>query len=321
MPKQVSLLQDLTWRIEAMGFDVLSLVLRALPIDAASAFGGWLLRTLGPLSPNHAVARTNLGFAFPDMGEAETSRLLKGVWDNVGRTFAEFVLMDRITPATGRVEIVGRERLDAIRDSGKPVIFVSGHFANWEVMMVALFSAGIEAHVAYRPTNNPYVNKRIVEGRARYGITLLSPKGKGGRDLMLSLRRGTSLAILIDQKDSRGVVVPFFGKPAPTMPGAARMALHYGLEVQPLKVERLKGARFRMTVGDPIVLEKTGDNDRDIVVGTERINTFLEGVIRDRPEGWFWVHRRWRREDYPGGDTKKRKRPRRRDLAAVDPEA
>lgn len=320
MPKKASLLQDLSWRIEAVGYDVLRVVLRLLPVDTASAFGGWLLRTLGPLSPNHLVARTNLGFAFPDMSEADKTALLPRIWDNVGRTFAEFVLMDRITPEAGRIEIVGRERLDVIREGGKPVIFVSGHFANWEVMMVALFSAGIAAHVAYRPTNNPYVNERIVQGRARYGITLLSPKGKGGRDLMLSLRRGTSLAILIDQKDSRGVVVPFFGKPAPTMPGAARMALHYGLEVQPLKVERLKGARFRMTVGDPIVLEKTGDNDQDIEVGTRRINTFLEGVIRDRPEGWFWVHRRWRREDYPGGDTKKRKRPR-RNLAAAEPEA
>ncbi|MBX7249288.1 MAG: lipid A biosynthesis acyltransferase [Caulobacteraceae bacterium] len=287
-------------------------LLRALPVDWASAFGGWLLRTLGPLSPNQKVALTNLGFAFPQMSEAERRALLPAIWDNIGRTFAEFVLMDRINPESGRVEIVGAERLAAIKASGKPVIFVSGHFANWEVMMVALFSAGIEAHVAYRPTNNPYVNRRIVEGRARYGITLLSPKGKGGRDLMLSLRRGTSLAILIDQKDSRGVDAPFFGKPAPTMPGAARMALHYGLPVQPLSIERLEGARFRMTVGEPIMLEKTGDTEADIVAGTLRINAFLEDVIRVRPEGWFWVHRRWRREDYPGGDAKRRERLRRR---------
>lgn len=300
--------QDLSWRIEAAGYDLMRALLRALPVDAASAFGGWLLRTLGPLSANQAVARANLGFAFPQMSEAEKAALLPRIWDNIGRTFAEFVLMDRITPESGRVEIVGRERLDAIKASGKPVIFVSGHFANWEVMMVALFSAGVAAHVAYRPTNNPYVNQRIVEGRARYGITLLSPKGKGGRDLMLSLRRGTSLAILIDQKDSSGVEVPFFGKTAPTMPGAARMALHYGLQVQPLEIERLKGARFRMTVGEPIVLEKSGDLDADIVAGTERINSFLERVITARPQEWFWVHRRWRRSAYPGGDTKKRRK-------------
>lgn len=307
MAEQPSFWQDLSWRIEAAGFDLLRGVLRLLPVDAASGFGSWLMRAIGPMTAYQSVAMTNLGFAFPEKSEAERARILKGVWDNVGRTFAEFVIMDRISPSTGRVEIVGLERLEAIKASGKPVIFVSGHFANWEVMMVALFSAGIEAHVAYRPTNNPYVNRRIVEGRARYGIKLLSPKGKGGRDLMLSLRRGTSLAILIDQKDSQGVEIPFFGRPAPTMPGAARMGLHYGLEVQPLAIERLKGARFRMTVAEPIILEKTGDAAADIEAGTRRINDFLEERIRAKPEDWFFVHRRWRRREYPGGDTKKKR--------------
>ena len=307
MADKPSFLQNLTWRVEALGYDVMGAVLRLLPVDAASAFGGWLLGLIGPMTAYQSVAMTNLAIALPDRTEAERAAILKGVWDNVGRTFAEFVVMDRISPKTGRVEIVGGDRLEAIRASGKPVIFVSGHFANWETMMVALFSAGIEAHVAYRPTNNPYVNRRIVEGRARYGIKLLSPKGKGGRELMLSLRRGTSIAILIDQKDTSGIEVPFFGRPAPTMAGAARMALHYGLEVQPLSVERLKGARFRMTVHAPIVLEKTEDRDRDIAEGTARINAFLEDRIRERPEGWFFVHRRWRRREYPGGDLKKKK--------------
>jgi KDO2-lipid IV(A) lauroyltransferase len=308
LAEKPSALQDLSWRFEAFGYDLLSALLRILPIDSASGFGGWMLRLLGPLGGYRDVVRTNLGFALPDLTPAERARIERGVWDNVGRTFAEFVIMDRIATDPSRIEIVGLEKLAAIKASGKPVIFVSGHFANWEVMMVALFRAGIEAHVAYRPTNNPYVNRRIVEGRAGYGINLLSPKGKGGRDLMLSLRRGTSLAILIDQKDSSGIEVPFFGKPAPTMSGAARMALHYGLPVQPLSVERLTGARFRMTVGEPILLEKTGDTERDIVEGTMRINAFLEGVIRARPQDWFFVHRRWRRSDYPGGDTKKRRK-------------
>lgn len=307
MAEQPSSWQDFSWRLQAVGYDLVRAVLRLLPVDTASGFGGWLLGLIGPMTAYQSVAMTNLGFVFPDKNEAERSAILKGVWNNVGRTFAEFVIMDRITAASGRIEIVGRERLEAIKASGKPVIFVSGHFANWEVMMVALFSVGIEAHVAYRPTNNPYVNDRIVRARAGYGIKLLSPKGKGGRDLMLSLRRGTSLAILIDQKDSQGIEVPFFGRPAPTMAGAARMALHYGLEVQPLAIERLDGARFRMTVGEPILLEKTADSAADIEAGTRRINDFLEDCIRSRPQGWFFVHRRWRRREYPGGDTKKKR--------------
>ena len=307
MADNPSFSEDLTWRIEALAYDALSAVLRLLPVDWVSNFGSGLMKLIGPMTAYQSVAMTNLGFAFPEKSEAEKAAILKGVWDNVGRTFAEFVVMDRISPKTGRVEIVGLERLAAIKASGKPVIFVSGHFANWETMMVGLFSAGIAAHVAYRPTNNPYVNRRIVEGRARYGIELLSPKGKGGRELMLSLRRGTSIAILIDQKDTSGLDAPFLGRPAPTMAGAARMALHYGLEVQPLSVERLGPARFRMTVHEPMTMEETGDKARDILEGTARINRFLEGVIRGRPQDWFFVHRRWRRREYPGGDQKRKK--------------
>lgn len=305
--EQPTFQQDLTWRIEALAYDVVGALLRLLPVDWVSAIGSGLMKLVGPMTAYQSVAMTNLAFAFPEKSDAERAGILKGVWDNVGRTFGEFVVMDRIGPKSGRLEIVGLERLEAIKASGKPVIFVSGHFANWEAMMVGLFSAGIQAHVAYRPTNNPYVNRRIVEGRARFGIDLLSPKGKGGRDLMLSLRRGTSIAILIDQKDTSGMDVPFFGRPAPTMVGAARMALHYGLDVQPIAIERLKGARFRLTVYEPIKLTPTEDKEADMIAGTARINAFLEERIREKPEGWFFVHRRWRRREYPGGDRKKKK--------------
>ena len=291
-------LMHIVWRVEAVAYDAMIALLRALPVDTASNFGAWMGKTFGPLGAHHHVARTNLKIAFPDMPEDERQRLLMAVWDNVGRTFAEFAFVDRLGPGSGRTEVVGLERLHAIRDAGKPVVFVSGHLANWELMMATLVWAGVPSHTAYRPTNNPYVDKRIREGRARYGVELLSPKGKGGRDLMLSMRRGVSVAMLIDQKFNQGIQVPFFGKPAPTMPGAARMAVQYGATIQPLSVERLGGARFRMIVEDPIELPEGLDREALIEAGTRLINERLEARIRRKPDDWFWVHRRWPREVY-----------------------
>ena len=291
-------LAELSWRVEAVAYDVMVLILRALPVDTASAFGGWVGRTFGPLGEHHQVARVNLKIAFPEMSEAEMAPLLRKIWDNVGRTFAEFTFVDRLTPSTGRTEVVGAERLEAIRQSGKPVIFVSGHLGNWEVMMASLVQSGVKSHAAYRPTNNPYIDKRIREGRARFGVDLLSPKGKGGKDLMLSLRKGLSVAMLVDQKFNQGPEVPFFGKPAPTMPGAARMAAQYDTFIQPLSIERLEGARFRLVVEDPIHLPEGLDRDARIEAGTRLINEQLEARIRRKPDDWFWVHRRWRRETY-----------------------
>ena len=297
-------LQHFIWRIEAIGFDLMTALLRALPVDAASGLGGWVLRTLGPLTSNDAVARTNLRFAFPEMSEAEMGPLLRQIWDNVGRTFAEFAFVDRLDPASGRVEVVGAERLEAIRTAGRPAIFVSGHFANWEIMMATLARSGVPVHAAYRPTNNPYVDRRIREGRARYGVELLSPKGKGGRDLMLSMRRGVSVAMLIDQKFNQGPKVPFFGRPAPTMAGPSRMAMQYDAVIQPLNVTRLKGARFRVEVEEPILLDFSAQREAEIERGTRLINARLERRIREHPKDWFWVHRRWPREDYAGRAAK-----------------
>src|SRR3569833_851174 len=126
-----SLAQDLAWRLEAFGFDMLGLLFRLMPIETASWLGGAILRRLGPLTGAHKTAERNIRIAFTELDEAERKRLLVAQWDNLGRLTAEFQLMHRLTPATGRVEIVGGERLRAVAQSGKPAILVSGRFSNW----------------------------------------------------------------------------------------------------------------------------------------------------------------------------------------------
>ena len=291
--------QDLVWRLQAAAFATLIAGLRALGLERASGLGGWLLRTLGPRTKVHRTVLRNLTLAFPDMDPAERERLAMDQWDQTGRTFAELTMMDRLTPASGRIEIVGAERLEAIRNEKRPVVFVSGHFANFELMPAVILAAGIPCQITYRATNNPYVDRQIRANRARYGVKLFAPKGgDGARELLLGLQRGESVALMNDQKFSEGPEVSFFGHPVNAAPGPSRLALRFGTVLQPMSVTRLPGVRFRLTVHEPIVLESTGDRAADIARGVQAVTTFVEDRVREHPVDWFWVHKRWPRDVY-----------------------
>ena len=290
---KVGLFQDLNWRLQAAAFSGLFAVLRALGVERASGFGGRLLRTLGPLTGTHKTVTRNLRIAFPEMDPAERERLAIDQWEQTGRTFAELAIMDRLTPESGRIDIVGLERLHAIRDAGRPVVLVSGHLANFEVMAAVIMAAGVPCQVTYRADNNPYVDALIRQSRERYGIKLFAPKGDGTRELMAGMKRGESIALLVDQKYNQGPEVEFFGQPVNASPGAARLALKFGTVMQPLSVTRLPGVRFRVTAHEPILVPDTGDKAADVLAGVQAVNRFVEDRVREHPVDWFWVHKRW----------------------------
>lgn len=269
-------------------------LMRLIGLETASNFGGWVLKTLGPLTGTQKTVMRNLRIAFPEMGEEARKALALAQWEQTGRTFAETGIMDRLTPDSGRIDIVGAERLEAIRASGNPVVFVSGHMANIETMAAVLVASGIPVQVTYRAANNPYVDAQIVAARARYGVKLFAPKGgDGARELLAGLSRGESVALMNDQKFSEGPEVRFFGQPVNAAPGPSRLALRFGTVLQPMSVVRLPGVRFRVTAHEPIVLENTGDRSGDIARGVQAITTFVEERVREHPVDWFWVHKRW----------------------------
>jgi len=297
--RQPSFARDLGWRLQALVFDLFSAAVRPWPVAWVSAWGGWLFRKVGPLTRSHRIAERNIALAFPDLSDAAAKSLLDQQWDNLGRTFFEMPLTDRLTPKTGRVEVVGRERLEAIARSGEPAILVSGHFANFEVMAAVIADCGVNCRVTYRAANNPYFDRRIIAVRARYGVRLFAPKGGlGSRDLLETLKSGESVSFLNDQKFNGGVAAPFFGRTVHTAGAPSRLALRFGAVMQPMSVMRLPGARFRVTIHDPIRLVRTGDRERDVAAGVAQVNAFIEARIRERPAEWFWVHKRWPQEDY-----------------------
>nr|MEA2799700.1 Kdo2-lipid lauroyltransferase/acyltransferase [Phenylobacterium sp.] len=297
--KTSQLRQTILWRLEAWGYDVAAFLARVFPIDAVSDFGARFFRAFGPLTSAHRVAQTNLRIAFPDASDAEMARLLDEQWGETGRWFAEFPVLDRIISDPSRVEVVGAERLAAIAAGGGPAVFISGHFSSFEIMPAVILHAGVTCQITYRATNNPYVDERIRANRWRYGVRLFAPKGTdGARELLRALSRGESVALMNDQKFNGGVASPLFGVTAHTAPGPSSFALRFGIPLQPMSVQRIKRARFRVVVHEPIRLADTGDRNADIEAGVRRINAFMEDRIRERPTEWFWVHKRWPNETY-----------------------
>jgi Kdo2-lipid IVA lauroyltransferase/acyltransferase len=301
-PRRPSRLQDLAWRVEALFYDLFTALIRTLPLDTASDFGAWIMRRVGPLSGTRRVVERNIRIAFPDADDGFVAQLMDQQWDAVGRWLVEFPVLDRIMADPSRVEVVGAERLAQIAAGDGPVVFISGHFASFEIMPAAILHAGVRCQITYRPTNNPHVDERIRKSRARYGVRLFAPKGgDGSRELLEGMRRGESVALMNDQKFNGGVAAPLFGVTAHTAPGPTRLALRFGTVLQPMSVQRVRKARFQVVVHEPIELERTGDRTADIEAGVRKVNAFIEERVRERPAEWFWVHKRWPNEVYRRG--------------------
>lgn len=299
MNRRAGLRQIMAWRFEAFAYDAAATLARIFPIDSVSDFGAWVVRRLGPLTSAHRVAEINLKIAFPEADDREIARLLDEQWSHLGRWAAEFPVLARIIADPSRVEVVGAERLAAIREGAGPVIFISGHFSSFEIMPAVIIHAGITCQITYRATNNPYVDESIRRSRWRYGVRLFAPKGSdGARELLRALSRGESVALMNDQKFNGGVAAPLFGVMAHTAPGPASFALRFGVPLQPMSVERIGKARFRVIVHEPIMLKDSGERTADIEAGVGRINRFIEERVRARPAEWFWVHKRWPNDVY-----------------------
>ncbi|MCW2237558.1 lipid A biosynthesis lauroyl acyltransferase [Azospirillum canadense] len=268
---------------------------RALPLDAASALGGWIGRTVGPLLPGTRTARRNMERAFPEKPRAEIDAILRGMWDNLGRVIAEYPHLDEIGDRGpgGRMEVVGGEHIDTLREDGKAGILVSGHLANWEVLTIASRKLGMELAVVYRAPNNPYVGALLNDLRGAASGTHIPKGAEGARTLLRVLTKGGHVGLLIDQKMNDGIPVPFFGRDAMTAPAGAQLALRLGIPLVPVRTERLGGARFRITVLPPVEPPVTGDRNADVRILMERLNHLLEQWIRERPAEWLWLHRRW----------------------------
>jgi len=282
--------------LEAAGFFLVIGFFRLFDIDRASAIGAWIGRNLVAPTPLSRRAIANLRQAFPEKSEAEIHAIVVAMWDNLGRVMAEYPHLDEIhwRGPDPRIELTGIENLEAGKARGKGLIIMSGHFANWEIMPFVGHEYGFTGGVVVRPANNPYVNRWLDAVRTRNGMEEQIAKGpQGTRRAFSLLRRGEALLLLVDQRASEGIQVPFFGRDAFTTPAPAALALKLGAVILPVSNQRLRGARFHMHVYPIIELPNTGDAGKDLVELTATITRFIEERVRERPGGWLWIHKRW----------------------------
>jgi len=290
-------LEKLRYGAEAAAFFAFMGLFRILGVDRASALGGFIGRNIFYRTHVTSRARTNLRAAFPTMSDVEMEAIILEMWDNLGRTIAEYAHHDKMTAKgpDARIEVVNLHFLE--RAGGKGIEFVSGHFANWETMLHAARQYGYGGGFVYRPVNNPYIDRYTVRQRMMYGPREAISKGSQGvRRIFTLLRGGKSIFILVDQKTNEGLPVPFFGRDAMTTPVPAALSLKLGSMLLLVTNERMGGARFRMTIHEPVTIEPSGDHDRDVLTLTTKLNAALEAVIRRRPSQWLWIHRRWPKE-------------------------
>ncbi len=287
-------LQNFNYRLQAIAVRAAMALFRALPLDAASWLGGFIARGIGPLTSAHKTAEQNLRWAMPELDEAARRTTIAAMWDNIGRTVGEYPHLGQLMTDTQRVEIIDPGGLATkLREDGIGALLVGMHYGNWELSTVPGFRAGMTQRHFYRAPNNPYVNEILIRLRQAMQQEGYLPKGaEGARQAVALLRKGTHLGMLVDQKQDEGIAAPFFGRDAMTTTAPAALARRMSVPIAAAQVVRLGGAKFRIFVHE-FDVAKTDDREADVIVTTKQINMRLESWVRDHPEQWFWVHRRW----------------------------
>jgi len=289
----LSFSQKLRYGIEAGFFLAFMGFFRLIGVDAASAVGGFIGREIFARTRVTKRARDNLIAAFPEKSEAEREAIIRTMWDNLGRTVAEYAHLDKfdLSGPNPRIQVNNLEEIEKIR--GKGALIVSGHFANWEIMPISASRYGIDGAIVYRPPNNPYVDRYIARARAHKGYAEQISKHQGTRRIFTLLRGGKAILLLADQKTNEGIAMPFFGRDAMTTPAPAALALKLKVPMIFASNKRLGGARFAVTVYPPLEFTPSGDDDADMRTMTAAINLRLEEMVRADPGQWLWIHRRW----------------------------
>ncbi len=264
-----------------------------------------LLRKVGPWLPEHRTGRSNLRLAFPEKSDDEIERILMGVWDNVGRFSTDFAHLDRLkvydpaTPGPGDIEYSPEAlaRFEKLRASKQPVIMFAAHLANWELPALVAHRYGVDAVVLYRRPNLGGVADAAIAIRAGAMGTLIPTTRFAPVTLGNALEAGRHVGMLVDQYYSRGVPITFFGQQTRANPLLARLVRQFKCPIQGTRIIRLPDNRFRADLTDPIPPALTLDGDVDIAGTMQAVHNVIEGWIREYPEQWLWIHRRWRPDD------------------------
>ena len=273
-------------------------IFKIIGLKNASNLGGILGRFIGPLFRSKLVIKQNINIGLGDIDEKKETEIIDGMWSNIGRTFAEYVFLKDFKfnrTDFDHMKLDGLKYLEEIKKSNEPVIFYSGHFANFELMAMELDKFGIKCAAIYRPLNNFFLNPLMEYLRMKYICPNQIPKGRPGmREIINRVKNGYSIALMVDQRVGEGPRISFFNQPAQTTTIPAQLSLKYDCKLVPISLKRVGDISFEMTVHEPYKIQKTGDADQDTKNITLKINQIIEKMIIKNPTQWLWSHNRWK---------------------------
>jgi KDO2-lipid IV(A) lauroyltransferase len=274
---------------------------RRLGRQRALRFVGGMFRIVGPLLPEHRMARASIAASFPEKSEAERAEILRGAWENFAAVVVEFVFLEELAaefdpahPTEGMVTVSGLDHFVSLRDDGKPAVIIAAHLANWEILGVVAQTFGLRTVLPFRAPGNFHLAEDVLAKREALMGTLVESGRGASFEIAAALDRGEHLGMLVDQRLTRGLDVPFFGRPALTNPLPAKFARQYDCPVHGARAIRLPGGRLHLELTGPIQLPRGGDGLIDVEAATLEINRIVEGWVREHPGQWFWLHDRWR---------------------------
>jgi KDO2-lipid IV(A) lauroyltransferase len=273
---------------------------RALGPERSGAVGAALARWIGPLLRAHRTALANIRAAYPGMPDAEVRALARAAWDNLGRTGAEYPHLGRLfdfdpsSAAPGRTEVDGIEHFLSLRDDGKPGLVFSAHLANWELPAICAARFGLDTTAVFRAPNDPAIARVLHEIRSGTMGNLEAARQGAAFAMQGALEKGGHLGMLIDQHFTRGVIVNFMGRPALVNPVLGKFARRFDCPVHGVRVIRLPGHRFRLQLTPPLDLPRDPDGQVNVQGAMQAMTLVVEGWVREHPEQWLWMHRRWR---------------------------
>jgi Kdo2-lipid IVA lauroyltransferase/acyltransferase len=269
------------------------IIFKILGLKIASATSGKIFSLIGPFFRSKKIIRLNILRAIPDLKEKEIKKIIHNMWNNYGRILAEYVFIKdfRNNILNDNLIINGQEILEEIKRDNKPVIFISGHFNNFELMAMHLEKSGVNLAAVYRPLNNKFLNFVMEKIRIKYICKKQIKKGISGTKQLLSFfKTGSSIALMIDQRVSQGIKSNFFNHKALTTTIPAQFVKKFNCKVVPIYIERKDKINFKLTIHKPLNYL----NEDTIETITENLNSLLEKMILENPEQWIWSHNRWK---------------------------
>ena len=267
------------------------LIFKILGPTSSSKLSGKIFEIIGPYFRSKLIY-SNIAKAYPGADERELEKITKLMWNNYGRVFSEYMFIKdfRFGNLANKIEIVGKEYLEEIKNSNMKVIFISGHFSNFELMAMCIEKSGVQLAAIYRPLNNIFLNKIMENIRKKYICKNQIKKGLGGLKKLISFKnKNYSTALMIDQRVSEGILSNLFNFKALTTTIPAQLVKKYNIPIVPVYIERINGIDFKLVINKPIIYSK---NETTQTI-TDHLNEILEKMILKKPGQWILSHNRW----------------------------